>query len=80
MRLEIQNLSKSYGEKLALDDFTYSLRPGVTVILGPNGAGKTTLMNLITDCTRRQSGAILYDGTDILKRGKEFRRRLGFMP
>ncbi len=80
MRMEINKLSKAYGEKLALDSFSYSFHPGVTAILGPNGAGKTTLMNLITDCTKRQSGEILYDGTDILKLGKAFRRRLGFMP
>lgn len=80
MKMEINNLSKSYGEKLALDGFTYTFHPGVTAILGPNGAGKTTLMNLITDCATRQSGQILYDGTDILKLGKAFRRRLGFMP
>ena len=80
MQLEIYKLSKAYGEKLALDGFTYSFHPGVSAILGPNGAGKTTLMNLITDCTKRQGGEIRYDGTDILKLGKEFRQRLGFMP
>ena len=80
MQLEINSLSKSYGEKLALDGFTYSFQPGVTAIMGPNGAGKTTLMNLITDCTKRQSGEILYNGTDILKLGRAFRQRLGFMP
>ena len=80
MQLEIKDLSKAYGEKLALDGFTYAFHPGVTAILGPNGAGKTTLMNLITDCTKRQKGEILYNGKDILKLGKDFRRRLGFMP
>lgn len=80
MQLEINHLSKSYGEKQALNDFTYSFCPGVTAILGPNGAGKTTLMNLITDCVKRQSGDILCDGADILKRGKAFRQKLGFMP
>lgn len=80
MQMTITHLSKSYGEKLALDDFTYSFRPGVTAILGPNGAGKTTLMNLITDCVRRQSGEILYDSTDVIKLGKTFRQKLGFMP
>lgn len=80
MELSIHNLSKSYGEKLALDGFTYTFHPGVMAILGPNGAGKTTLMNLITDCVRRQTGEILYDGTDILKLGKDFRQKLGFMP
>ena len=80
MHIDISHLSKSYGETLALDDFTYSFHSGISAILGPNGAGKTTLMNLITDCTRRQGGEILYDGTDILKLGKRFRQKLGFMP
>lgn len=80
MQLEIKHLSKSYGEKRALEDFSYTFETGVTAILGPNGAGKTTLMNLITDCVKRQSGKILFNGTEVLKLGKEFRRRLGFMP
>lgn len=80
MKLEMKALSKSYGTKQALIDFNEAFEPGVTAILGPNGAGKTTLMNLITDCVKRQSGEILYDGTDILKLGKAFRQKLGFMP
>ena len=80
MELSVRHLTKAYGTKLALDDFTYDFTPGVTAILGPNGAGKTTLMNLITDCVTRQTGEILYDGTDILKLGRAFREKLGFMP
>lgn len=80
MLLEIKNLSKSYGDKRALEGFSYAFHPGVTAILGPNGAGKTTLIHLITDCVRRQQGEILFDGTDVLKLGRTFRQRLGFMP
>lgn len=80
MELSVRHLSKTYGTKLALDDFTYDFAPGVTAILGPNGAGKTTLMNLITDCVTRQTGEILYDGKDVLKLGRSFREKLGFMP
>ena len=80
MELSVRRLSKAYGTKLALDDFTYDFVPGVTAILGPNGAGKTTLMNLVTDCVTRQTGEILYNGTDILKLGRSFRKKLGFMP
>lgn len=80
MELAIRNATKQYGKKTALDDFSYTFSPGITAILGPNGAGKTTLMNLIADCVRRQSGDILYDGTDILKLGRAFREKLGFMP
>ena len=80
MVLEIRNLSKRYGKKTALNDFTCVFAPGITGIIGPNGAGKSTLMNLVTDNVRRDSGEILYGGTDVLKLGKAFRRVLGFMP
>ena len=80
MELRIEHLTKKYGEKVALRDFTYTFTPGIYGILGANGAGKSTLMNLITDNVKRNGGQILWDGTDILKLGKRFRGKLGYMP
>ena len=80
MELQIEHLTKKYGEKVALRDFTYTFTPGIYGILGANGAGKSTLMNLITDNVKRNEGQILWDGTDILKLGKRFRGMLGYMP
>ena len=80
MELHIENLSKNYGEKLALDKFTYTFKEGTYAILGPNGAGKSTLMHLITDNISRPSGQILYNGKDILDLGRAFRKVIGFMP
>ena len=80
MELTIQNLSKTYGSKVALREFSYTFTPGIYGILGANGAGKSTLMNLITDNVKRDSGEILWNGTDILKLGRSFRRELGYMP
>ena len=80
MELRIEHLTKEYGEKVALRDFTYTFTPGIYGILGANGAGKSTLMNLITDNVKRNEGQILWDGTDILKLGKRFRGKLGYMP
>jgi len=80
MELHIENLSKNYGEKLALDKFTYTFKEGTYAILGPNGAGKSTLMHLITDNISLTSGQILYDGKDILHLGRSFRKVIGFMP
>lgn len=80
MELRIQNLTKTYGDKRALSEFSYCFTPGIYAILGPNGAGKSTLMHLICDVVARQEGEILCDGTDILRLGAAFRRRLGFMP
>ena len=80
MELRIEHLTKKYGEKVALRDFTYTFTPGIYGILGANGAGKSTLMNLITDNVKRNEGQILWNGTDILKLGKHFRAKLGYMP
>ena len=80
MELRIEHLTKKYGEKVALRDFTYTFTPGIYGILGANGAGKSTLMNLITDNVKRNEGQILWNGTDILKLGKGFRAKLGYMP
>ena len=80
MELRIEHLTKKYGEKVALRDFSYTFTPGIYGILGANGAGKSTLMNLITDNVKRNEGQILWNGTDILKLGKDFRAKLGYMP
>ena len=77
MELQIEHLTRKYGEKVALRDFTYTFTPGIYGILGANGAGKSTLMNLITDNVKRNVGQILWNGTDILKLGKDFRAKLG---
>lgn len=80
MELKITGLTKSYGKKIALKDFSYTFTPGIYGILGANGAGKSTLMNLITDNVGRDKGEILWDGTDILQLGSRFRQLLGYMP
>lgn len=46
--LELEQISKKYKDKLALDQVTLSLENGIYGLLGPNGAGKSTLMNIIT--------------------------------
>lgn len=78
--LDIRNLSKEYGNNLALDNFTITMKEGIYGILGANGAGKSTLMNLITDNVTRTSGHIMYKGKDILELCAEFRSIVGYMP
>ncbi len=57
--IEATNLSKSYGDKMLIDDLTFSLPPGGIVgIIGPNGAGKTTLFKMITGVEQPDSGSI----------------------
>jgi ABC-2 type transport system ATP-binding protein len=61
--IEVLNLSKRYGEKLAVDSLTFSVRPGiVTGFLGPNGAGKSTTMRMIVGLDRPTSGSVTING------------------
>lgn len=80
MTLEMKNLTKNYGNYCALDSFSITLTDGIYGLLGANGVGKSTLMSLITDNVQRTSGEILCDGKEILKLGKKFRQKIGFMP
>ena len=64
--LSIDNLSKSFGGLLAINNLTFSINQGEIVgLIGPNGAGKTTVFNLITGVMKPSSGKITFDGEDI---------------
>ncbi len=61
--IEAVGLTKKYGDKVAVDDLTFSVRPGiVTGFLGPNGAGKSTTMRLILGLDAPTSGSVTVDG------------------
>jgi ABC-2 type transport system ATP-binding protein len=63
--IEIQNLSKRYGDKLAVDDLTFTVQPGiVTGFLGPNGAGKSTTMRMIAGLDQPTKGRVTVNGQD----------------
>ena len=79
MELRLEDVTKRYGEKVALDGFSYTFQTGIYGILGANGAGKSTMMNLITDNLRRDGGSITFDGAEIRGMGTDYRRILGYM-
>jgi ABC-2 type transport system ATP-binding protein len=61
--IEVRDLSKSYGDKLAVDQLTFTVRPGmVTGFLGPNGAGKSTTMRVILGLDRPTGGSTTVNG------------------
>ena len=61
--IEVQHLSKRYGDVVAVDDISFTVRPGhVTGFLGPNGAGKSTTMRMILGLDAPTSGSVLVDG------------------
>lgn len=80
MELRIENLTKTYGRKVALQDFTATLTNGIYGLLGPNGAGKSTLMKIITENLSADKGRILVDGISSKEMGADYRALLGYMP
>ena len=80
MQLSIQNISKSYKDNKALQNFTMNFEPGIYALLGPNGSGKSTLMNIITNNLSADAGEICFDGESTLDMGNRFREKRGFMP
>lgn len=80
MALELNELTKRYGAKTALDQVSLRLEQGVYGLLGPNGAGKSTLMNILSGNLSADSGSVTYGGVDIAKLGRDYRAVLGFMP
>lgn len=78
--LEIQEVSKSYGKKQALNHMNIKMKPGVYGLLGPNGAGKSTLMKIITDNLVPDCGNVLWNGNSIFKKNRAYRKILGYAP
>ena len=63
--IDVHNLTKHYGPVRAVDDLTFTVKPGVvTGFLGPNGAGKTTCFYMIVGLVPADAGRIVLDGTD----------------
>jgi lipopolysaccharide export system ATP-binding protein len=77
-KLEINNLKKSYGEKLAIKDVSISLKRGEVVgLLGPNGAGKTTCFYMIMGLIKADAGNLAIDDMDITNIPMYQRARMG---
>ena len=79
--IEVQQLHKSFGDKIAVQDVTFSARDGqITGLLGPNGAGKTTTLRMLYTLLKPDRGRITVDGVDAALQPLEVRRRLGVLP
>jgi len=79
--LSIKNLVHVYANGTrALDDVSLNVPTGMFGLLGPNGAGKSTLMRSIATLQTPTSGAIDFDGIDVIKEPEKLRRTLGYLP
>jgi len=79
--VQVGAVGKSFGEKTAVDDVTFSVPAGqICGLLGPNGAGKTTLFRLLMGILKATRGRILVDGLDAFEQRVEVKRIIGFLP
>jgi ABC-2 type transport system ATP-binding protein len=79
--IKVENLVKSYGGFLAVDDLSFSVGKGEIVgFLGPNGAGKTTTMRILSCYMPASSGTVEVGGRDVFSESLEVRQQIGYLP
>jgi ABC-2 type transport system ATP-binding protein len=79
--LEVRNLTKRYGDFVAVRDVSFTAAQGqILGFLGPNGAGKTTTMRVLTGFLPATSGTAKVAGFDVFTESAEVRRRIGYLP
>ena len=79
--IEINGVTKRYGEKVAADNVTFTVKEGeIMGFLGPNGAGKSTTLNILTGYLSATEGSAKIDGIDILENPLEAKKKIGFLP
>lgn len=79
MDIKVEQLTKSYGSQLAVDNISFEVKTGeILGFLGPNGAGKTTTMKLITNFLDIEQGDISINGRSIKEGG--FKQHIGYLP
>jgi ABC-2 type transport system ATP-binding protein len=81
MSIEVQNISKNYGEQKALDQVSFSVKKGEIVgFLGPNGAGKSTLMKILTTFLSADEGTASVNGNNVVENPKSVQQSVGYLP
>ncbi|WP_276480688.1 gliding motility-associated ABC transporter ATP-binding subunit GldA [Paraflavitalea pollutisoli] len=81
MSIEVNQLTKKYGEQKAVDAITFKVDKGEIVgFLGPNGAGKSTTMKIITGYLQPDDGAVTVCGIDVLKHPLDSKKKIGYLP
>ena len=79
--IEVKNLTKRYGNNVALDHVSFTVEDGsILGFLGPNGAGKSTTMNIVTGYLSATEGTVSISGHDILDEPNEARKLIGYLP
>ncbi|HEY8283071.1 MAG TPA: ABC transporter ATP-binding protein [Chloroflexota bacterium] len=77
--IEVEGVSKWYGDKVAVSDLSFTVGPGVTALLGPNGAGKSTTLKMLTGQLRPSQGQVRVLGRPVIDNPSLY-RRIGLVP
>jgi len=80
VKLELDGLTKEFGDFTAVNHINLTMTNGVYGLLGVNGAGKTTLMRMLCTLLKPTSGTICCNGKDIFNMDSEYRKLLGYLP
>src|SRR5271155_5408179 len=79
--IDVQHLTKKFGELVAVNDISFSVRQReIFGLLGPNGAGKTTLIRMMTTLTPPTSGTAIVAGHDVISDSDGVRHAIGVIP
>ena len=81
MSLNVQAISKKFGQFHAVESLSFTIQPGEIVgFLGPNGAGKSTTLKLIAGCLSPDAGSIQLSGIDVQKEEVAYKKKIGYLP
>jgi ABC-2 type transport system ATP-binding protein len=81
LAIQVENLTKRYGDLTAINDISFNLKRGeIFAFLGPNGAGKTTTVEILVGLRKATSGGAHVLGFDVAKDQKKIKKRIGVLP
>ncbi len=81
MSIVVEQLSKSYGDQIAVNNLSFEARSGrILGLLGPNGAGKSSTMRMITGYMEPSGGCIFIEGKELKREAVEVKRQIGYLP
>ena len=79
--IEVEHLTRRYGEFTAVDDVSFKINPGEVIgLLGHNGAGKTTIMKMVTGYLEPTAGRVRIDDLEVGRDTRAIQQRIGYLP